>query len=134
MSQSKQEVSRRTFLGNTTLFLGAAVGMGALYSAFGKVAGAVESRELVDGGNCTANGTLVSIEVAHTPNHTLTIPIEDVVAGVEQTYTLEDNGSGHTHEVTFTAKDFASLQQNQRSTETSTFNFEHSHSVTVSCT
>jgi len=85
------------------------------------------------GGNCAENGTSVSIQVVHTPNHTLTIPKEDVAAGVDRTYTLADNGSGHTHEVTITAADFANLQMATGIGETSTLTIGHTHLVTVNC-
>lgn len=85
------------------------------------------------GGHCATNGTTVSIQLLHTPNHTLTIPAEDVVAGVAKTYTLSDNGSGHTHEVTLTEADFASLQSNNGVMEVSTSSAGHTHNVTVNC-
>lgn len=84
------------------------------------------------GGNCERNGVVPTIELLHDPNHTLTIPAADVAAGVERTYTLEDNGSGHTHEVTLTAADFANLQRGQGIQEMST-QTGHIHSVTVNC-
>jgi hypothetical protein len=84
------------------------------------------------GGNCSVNGTTVSIQVVHTPNHTLTIPLADVNAGITQTYTLADNGAGHTHTVTITAADFSNLRQNQGIVEVSS-SVGHTHSVTVGC-
>jgi len=116
-----QEMSRRSFLGNLAMLFGAIVGMDSL-----RALGAM-------GGNCLANGTTVSIEVVHTPNHTLTVPKEDVAACVAKTYTLSDNGSGHIHEVTLSVQDFMSLQQNKGITEVSTYNAGHTHSVTVNC-
>jgi len=127
-----QEISRRSFLGNMTLLLGAVLGIDSLITACGKTANAIEAQATV-GGNCEANGTNVSIEVVHTPNHTLTVPKEDVIAGVAKTYTLSDNGSGHTHEVTLTTADFMNLQKNSGVTEVSTNNSNHTHSVTVNC-
>ncbi|MFM6927019.1 MAG: hypothetical protein ACKOX6_01060 [Bdellovibrio sp.] len=85
------------------------------------------------GGQCTTNGTSVIIQVVHTPNHTLTISVADVIAGVTKTYTLSDNGSGHTHSVTITAADFAMLQNNSGITEVSTLTGGHTHNVTVNC-
>ncbi len=85
------------------------------------------------GGNCLANGTLVSIQVVHVPNHTLTIPAADVAAGVAKNYALEDNGSGHTHTVLITAADFMSLQANNGVMEVSTLTAGHTHNVTVNC-
>lgn len=85
------------------------------------------------GGNCTANGTSIIIQNVHTPNHTLTVPAADVIAGTAKTYTLADNGSGHTHSVTLTAGDFAMLQNNSGITEVSTLSNGHTHNVTVNC-
>lgn len=85
------------------------------------------------GGSCDANGTIVTIQVVHTPNHTLTIPAADVVTGIGKTYTLADNGSGHTHDVTITAADFASLQGNNGVMELSSLSAGHTHNVTVNC-
>src|ERR1700752_3551793 len=63
------------------------------------------------GGNCQQNGVVTNVQVTHTPNHELVIPAADVKAGVEKTYELTDNGSGHIQDVTGTAADFAKLQQ-----------------------
>jgi hypothetical protein len=85
------------------------------------------------GGNCALYGTTTYIQVVHTPNHTLTIPESDVTAGVAKTYTLENNGSGHTHTVTLTAADFTNLRNNAGVMETSTLTAGHTHTVTVNC-
>jgi hypothetical protein len=85
------------------------------------------------GGNCAVYGTTTFIQVVHTPNHTLTIPASDVTAGVDKTYTLENNGSGHTHAVTLTAADFANLRNNAGIMELSTLVAGHTHNVTVNC-
>ena len=127
-----QVISRRSFVGNMTMFVGALLGMDTILSACGKTVKAVEF-QTVNGGNCVADGTTVSIEVVHTPNHTLIVPKEDVAAGVAKTYTLSDNGSGHTHEVTLGVQDFLNLQQNKGISEVSTQNASHTHSVTVNC-
>lgn len=87
----------------------------------------------INPGNCLNNGTTVAIEAVHAPNHTLSVPLVDVVAGIQKTYLLTDNGSGHTHMVTLTAADFANLQNNQGIVEVSSLNSGHTHSVTVSC-
>lgn len=85
------------------------------------------------GGNCLANGTAVDIQLVHTPNHTLTVPISDLMAGVDKVYTLADNGSGHTHTVLLTAADFANLRANQGIMEVSSLSVNHTHVVTVNC-
>lgn len=85
------------------------------------------------GGDCKVNGTAVYIQDLHTPNHTLTIPAADVVAGVQKTYLLVDNGSGHTHTITVTAADFITLQNNLGIVEVSTADAGHTHNLTINC-
>lgn len=84
-------------------------------------------------GNCSQNGTNVDIEITHTPNHTLTVSRDDVNAGVAKTYTLENNGSGHTHTITLTGEDFTTLKNNVGLSKTSTTDDSHNHLVTISC-
>lgn len=84
------------------------------------------------GGNCLSNGTNTTVSVAHTPNHSVTVPASDILAGAQKTYTLTDAGSGHTHTITVTAADFVNLQNNQGVVLTST-STGHSHSVTINC-
>jgi hypothetical protein len=59
-------------------------------------------------GMCTAL-IVAEISLNHPQPHELQIPLEDVVAGVEATYQTS-GPSGHCHEVTVTAADFATLQ------------------------
>lgn len=89
--------------------------------------------QTTQGGNCKVNGTAVYIQDLHTPNHTLVIPAADVVAGVAKTYVLEDNGSGHTHNLTVTVADFITLQNNLGIVEVSTADAGHTHNVTINC-
>ena len=43
--------------------------------------------------------TVASVGNAHSPtNDMLTIPQADVAAGAQKTYSLSDNGTGHTHQ------------------------------------
>jgi hypothetical protein len=47
----------------------------------------------------------------HTPPHTLTVPLADVMAGVAKTYTLTPGAANmHTHMLAVTAADFATLK------------------------
>lgn len=80
--------------------------------------------------DCLENGTQTSISANH--GHSLTVSKEDVAAGSAKTYTLTQ-GDGHTHEVTITASNFDSLQENNQITVTSTSDSGHTHNVTVSC-
>lgn len=85
-------------------------------------------------GNCLQNGTSTSISANH--GHSLTVSKADVEAAVEKTYTLSQ-GSGayeeHIHEITISASQFETLQDNDQITITSTSDASHTHSVTVSC-
>lgn len=81
-------------------------------------------------GNCAANGTVAAIGGNH--GHVLVVPKADVVAGAQKTYDIQGTAD-HTHQVTLTAADMASLQQNLAAHETSTVMFSHSHAIAVSC-
>lgn len=117
--------TRRNFLWRGLAFLGA----GRLLAA---CSSSTTSGGVVTGGNCATNGTSVSISVVHTPNHTLTVPTADVTAGVAKSYTLADNGSGHTHTIDVTAAMFTSLQSNTGVSVIST-TVGHNHTVTINC-
>ncbi len=47
--------------------------------------------------------------------HDLTIPLSDLVAGVQKTYTT--TGISHDHKMTLTAADFSALQKGQTVTK-----------------
>ncbi len=128
-------IDRRTFLGKTLWTLVSFAGVNAFLTACGQsgYSSNTSSNTPATGGNCDSDGTSTSIQVLHTPNHTLTIPLADVLAGQAKTYILEDNGAGHTHQVTLTQADFQNLQSNKGIEESSTVSLGHSHTVTVSC-
>lgn len=80
--------------------------------------------------NCSANGTTVRISANH--GHVLVVSKDDVAAGVDQTYDIMGTAA-HTHSVTITAAQFATLQTNQSIMTTSTVASSHSHSIVVMC-
>lgn len=82
--------------------------------------------------DCTENGTLSTVATSAGHSHSLTIPKEDVVAGVEKTYDLS-LVSDHRHQVTITAAQFQTLQANNSVNATSTSDSGHTHSVSVTC-
>lgn len=133
-------INRRTFLGLTagtiglvsleTLLTGCGTSGSGYSSGYGS--GSSSAPPAVQGGNCTQKGVQADVQVLHTPNHTVTVPSEDVAAGVEKTYLLTDNGSHHTHQVTVTAQDFAMLRQGQGVQKVSTGG-SHTHVVTLNC-
>jgi hypothetical protein len=81
-------------------------------------------------GNCTANGTKVGI--SQNTGHILVVSKDDIAAGVDKTYVMTGDPS-HTHNVTLTADDFATLKKNLGIGEVTTVNNGHSHQITVSC-
>ena len=80
--------------------------------------------------NCLDNGTNVSIGANH--GHSLVVSKDDVTAGAEKTYSIRGD-SAHSHDVTLTAANFQSLQQNQAVTVNSNSGSGHTHSVSVTC-
>lgn len=68
-------------------------------------------------------------------SHPLTIPGEDVDYGYSpDPYTLEDGGTGHTHEVTLSAYDFLFLKGGSTVNLESTETEGHTHPVVIMCT
>ena len=66
--------------------------------------------------------------------HALTVPMDDIMAGVEKTYSIKGS-SPHDHMITVTAANFATLQAGGSVTITSTeYDFDmHTHDVTITC-
>jgi len=82
--------------------------------------------------SCTANGTSVTIGTNH--GHVMAVSAADVTAGVDKTYDITGT-SAHSHMVTVTAANFASLQTNPNGSVmlTSTSGGGHTHQVTIVC-
>lgn len=127
--------TRRTFLQNIFQFslLFSATGLSLLTAACSDGDNNNSNGIFDTDGSCTQNGTNVDIQVTHTPNHTLTVSRDDVNAGAAKTYTLENNGSGHTHTITLTGEDFTMLRNNVGLRKTSTTDSGHNHQITISC-
>ena len=81
--------------------------------------------------NCLENGARAS-SITSNHGHSLTVSREDVEAGLEKTYSIEGS-AGHVHNVTVTAANFGSLQNNGSVNLDSTSGNGHSHSVTITC-
>jgi hypothetical protein len=80
---------------------------------------------------CETVGTNSSIGANH--GHTLTVPKEDVIAGVQSNYDIT-GAAGHAHTVQVTAAHFTTLKAgNSVSTTTLSDSSGHSHGVTISC-
>ena len=89
---------------------------------------------------CAVQGPLVDIVDNHLPSggdHRLVVPPEDVLAGVTQTYDIRGDNVGHTHSVTLTDVDFASLRRGEPVTVVSSNNETvgsgHTHVVNLTC-
>lgn len=64
--------------------------------------------------------------------HIMSVPNTDVTAGVDKIYDIMGN-SVHTHSVTLTAADFATLKATGSVMVTSTVGALHTHPITVTC-
>lgn len=89
---------------------------------------------------CATVGPTVDIVDNHLPSggdHVLIVPREHVLEGVERTYDIRGDNMGHTHTVTLTAGDFASLQAGTTITLVSSNNgpegIGHDHTINLSC-
>ncbi|MGI9625821.1 MAG: hypothetical protein ACR2QM_03215 [Longimicrobiales bacterium] len=94
----------------------------------------------VTGSSCATVGPLVEILDNHLPSggdHELVVPPADVVIGVEQTYDIRGDNTGHTHTVTLTVAHFDSLLSGDPVTVQSSNNgpvgFGHDHTINLSC-
>jgi hypothetical protein len=82
-------------------------------------------------GNCTANGTAVTIGTNH--GHTLTVSKADVTAGVDKTYDITGTAT-HAHSVKITAAMFTMLKGNTSAMTVSLADGTgHTHTITVAC-
>ena len=84
----------------------------------------------INTGDCSQNGTNVSIETNH--GHVLMVSATDVNAGVSKTYNIQGSAN-HPHDVIVTAAHFSALKNNTQVTIVSSTDGNHSHTVTVSC-
>jgi len=80
--------------------------------------------------NICPNGTAAT--VPSDPLHMLTVPREDVLAGVQKTYHIQGQ-ENHDHLVTLTPTDFANLSKGMQVNEISTVTLNHQHTAFVQC-
>lgn len=115
------KMTRRQFLGTAAL--------GTAVAACGGGGGD-------DGGgtgkDCVMNGTSAQISSNH--GHTITVSMADVMAAADKTYDITGSAA-HSHSVTVTAANFASLMNNPDGSVmvTSTTGDAHTHTVTILC-
>jgi hypothetical protein len=65
-------------------------------------------------------------------SHVLTVPVADLEDGADKTYDIQGT-SQHTHTVTITAAQFATLAGGTSIMLTSTSGNGHTHAITVNC-
>jgi hypothetical protein len=111
-------------------FLGSLIGVAALAACGGDDGGGGLDGAI--GRSCATNGTSINIDGNH--GHVLTVSSADVAGGVDKTYDITGT-SMHSHMVTVTAANFATLQSNANGTVmvTSTTGGAHTHTITVQC-
>ncbi len=114
------KITRRQFLGT------AVIGAAAAACGGGDDGGGGVTKD------CVANGATAQISNNH--GHAITVSIADVMAGVDKTYDIMGT-SAHTHSVTVTAANFASLMNNPSGSVmvTSTTGNTHTHTITILC-
>lgn len=112
-------------------FFRALAGAGALALGLPAMACGSDDEDPPGGnGNCAANGTVVTIGTNH--GHTLVVTKEEVTAAAAKTYDITGS-STHTHSITITANQFATLASTGMLTVMSTAGGAHTHTVTVVC-
>ena len=123
------DITRKEFF--HTLVKGAAglVGVAAVTNA-AACGGGGGQQDAAMIGNCLQNGTTVSIAANH--GHVLVVAKADVTAGVAKTYDIMGTAD-HTHSVTVSVSNFASLMTNHAISVQSTVTSAHQHSITVIC-
>jgi len=80
--------------------------------------------------NCLANGTRAIIPYNH--GHTLDIPAADIAAGTPRSYDIT-GGADHSHSVSVTAAEMATLAGNGSIQVMSTTGGGHAHTIDVRC-
>ena len=126
-------MKRRTFLKRFLIVPLLLTGFSKFLIACGAKSGNTATAAPSTGGDCTANGTEVTIGSNH--GHTVsTISSADVTTGTQQTYGLDSGSAGHTHTYTVSAANFTTLQGNNGVLITSDADGTgHTHAVTIDC-
>lgn len=94
----------------------------------------------IETSTCLTDGPTALIVDNHLPSggdHAISVSAADVLNAVEKTYDIRGDNVGHTHSVTLTEDDFASLLTDEVVTVVSSNNgpvgFGHDHMVRLSC-
>lgn len=109
---------------------GAAIALASIALAGGACGGGGDDEPVADApaGTCTA---MIASNHVHTP-HVVMVTSGDIMAAADKTYDIKGTAP-HTHTITITAMQFATLQSGGPITVTSTTEETHSHMVTITC-
>jgi hypothetical protein len=83
-------------------------------------------------GATAATCEVLGVSIANNHGHELLVSVADIVAGKPKTYDLAGS-SGHSHEVTLLAEDFAAIARGKDLRVASTAVSNHRHTVRVRC-
>jgi len=117
------DLSRKDFLKLTFAFIGGATLVGC---------GGGTGQDDMAPPNCSQNGTKAKIADNHSAPHSLIVPKSDLTSTTNKTYDIM-GAADHTHMVTLTAANLASLLANTPVTVTTTTTLSHTHQIIVSC-
>ncbi len=105
---------------------------GGTGGATGGTGGATGGTGGATGGTGGAPPTGCAETIGTNHGHTLEVTQDDVTAGVDKTYDIQGS-SMHTHSVTITAADFASLAGGGTVMVASSTGSAHTHQISVTC-
>lgn len=111
-------------------FLRSLAGAGVLALGLPAMACGSDEEDPPGTGNCATNGTVVTIGTNH--GHTVVVTKEEVAAAAAKTYDITGSAA-HSHSITITAGQFATLASTGTLTVMSTDGGAHTHTVTVVC-
>jgi hypothetical protein len=121
-------LTRKEFLSSVVGVAAGAAGA-ALLVACGDSGGSAADGAV--SGNCAMNGAAPPT-IAGNHGHVLTVSKADIAAGAAKTYDITGTAD-HTHHVTISAPNFATLTANTAVMTVSTTDLSHNHSITIMC-
>jgi hypothetical protein len=126
-------MKRKEFLRMTLALTGLGLVGGRIAACGGDGGGTTTGGAGTGGGNANAcENEAPTDTIASNHGHTLTVTQADVAAGTLKTYDIQGS-SGHTHSVTVSPGNFATLRAGGLVQLTSTNGGGHSHGITITC-
>lgn len=126
-------MNRKEFLRKALAMTGAGFAASRIAACGGDGTGSTTGAAGTGGGNTNACATDAPLEtISSNHGHTFTVSQADVEAGTLKTYDIQGT-SGHTHSVTVSQGNFASLRAGNTVQLTSTNGGGHSHGITIIC-